>query len=100
MTKPHRLPEKLLRIRQELNLSQTQIAHLVAPKDVFFARSRISQIETGRRDPSFVVLLGYARLAAVQVEVLIDDSLDLPDPLPGRNLLSASPLRRGRPPRS
>lgn len=41
-------------------------------------RSNISQYELGTREPSLLVLLAYARLAKVSVDVLIDDELDLP----------------------
>jgi hypothetical protein len=39
---------------------------------------RVSEYESGRRDPNLMVLLRYARLANVSVESLIDDELELP----------------------
>jgi hypothetical protein len=42
----------------------------------------ISLYEAGRREPPLPVLLRYARLAGVYVDVLIDDELGLPDRLP------------------
>jgi len=42
----------------------------------------ISRYELNKNEPPLMILLEYARLANVYVEVLIDDSLDLPDRLP------------------
>lgn len=42
----------------------------------------ISEYESDKREPPLTVLLQYARMAGVQVEVLIDDELDLPNRLP------------------
>ena len=38
---------------------------------------RLSEFESGRREPNLLVLLRYARLAKVSVESLIDDEMDL-----------------------
>lgn len=81
--KPRRLSEKLLRIRQSLQLSQSEMLSKLGCEQRLF-RSNISQYERGSREPALTVLLGYARLANVYVDVLIDDNLDLPDPLPSR----------------
>lgn len=45
-------------------------------------RSNISQYERGHRVPSPLVLLEYARLANVDLAVLIDDDLELPENIP------------------
>jgi transcriptional regulator with XRE-family HTH domain len=47
-------------------------------------RHYVSQFENGRREPSLLVLLRYARAANVSVEALIDDELDLPAKLPAK----------------
>jgi transcriptional regulator with XRE-family HTH domain len=44
---------------------------------------RISEYESGRREPSLWVLLAYAQLAGVHLENIVDDNLELPDKLPG-----------------
>lgn len=80
--KPERLADKLRQIRLALGLSQTELLRQLDAEDLI-AYSQISEFETGRREPSLLILLRYARLAGVPTEVLIDDELDLPDKLPG-----------------
>lgn len=79
--KPSRLAEKLVRIRQELGLSQNEMLRQVNAAEKL-TREDVSKYERGLREPSLLVLLEYARSAGVWVDVLIDDSLDLPDRLP------------------
>ena len=80
-TKPARLAEKLKRIREELGLSQNELLDRLGFSEHLF-RSNISQYERGQRIPSLPVLLQYARLVNVDLSVLIDDRLDLPQKLP------------------
>jgi transcriptional regulator with XRE-family HTH domain len=80
--KPERLAEKLQQVRLSLGLSQTELLRRLDAEDII-VYSQISEFETGRREPSLLVLLLYARLAGVPTEVLIDDELDLPEKLPG-----------------
>jgi transcriptional regulator with XRE-family HTH domain len=42
----------------------------------------ISEFESGKREPSLLALVAYARLAGVAVDMLVDDDLDLPQRLP------------------
>jgi transcriptional regulator with XRE-family HTH domain len=71
---PKNLAAKLFAIRQSLGLSQTNLArHLNFPGHY----NRISEFETGRRVPSVLVLLAYARAANVPLENVIDDNLSL-----------------------
>ncbi len=98
--RPQRLAQKLRDIRVHLNLSQTQMAEFFYPSEGAAYRYYLSRFENGQREPPLRILLIYARLAGVVVDVLIDDSLDLPDPLPGKSRLSVTPPRRGRRPRS
>jgi transcriptional regulator with XRE-family HTH domain len=79
--KPERLAGKLRQIREALGLSQSEMLRRLGFENVH-AYTRISSYELGRNEPPAMVLLEYARLANVYVEVLIDDSLDLPDKLP------------------
>jgi transcriptional regulator with XRE-family HTH domain len=81
--KPGRLAEKLLQIRLSLDLSQDgMLAQLELGESHF--RSAVSGYELGTREPPLPILLKYARLAGVCVEVLIDDELDLPAKLPAK----------------
>lgn len=79
--RPERLAEKLLRIREGLRLSQSEIVEHLGFGDVLY-RNNISGYETGEREPPLAVLLKYAEAAGVWVDVLIDDELDLPKKLP------------------
>lgn len=73
--KPQRLAEKLLAIRRYLEASQTEMAALVGH---YITPARVSECERGIREPNLLVLLSYARLARVNVELLIDDKKELP----------------------
>lgn len=79
--KPKRLTEKLIQIRLSLGLSQND---LIKRLDVDLTQNRISEYETGTGEPPLPVLLKYARLAGVCVDVLIDDEQDLPVNLPAK----------------
>ena len=79
--KPKRFAQKLVQLRTALGLSQNE---LIRELEVELTQSRISEYEMGKGEPSLPVLLKYARLAGVCVEVLIDDALDLPDRLPAK----------------
>jgi transcriptional regulator with XRE-family HTH domain len=81
--KPKRLAEKLLRIREALGLSQSEIFRRLDVEE-FSELKRISDYETGKNEPPLPVLLQYARVAGVCVETLIDDKLDLPAKLPAK----------------
>jgi transcriptional regulator with XRE-family HTH domain len=88
--KPLRLAEKLLRIRTALGLSQNEMIRSLG-FDGELIQAHISAYERKRenRIPPLGVVLQYARCAGVEMEVLVDDSFDLPDTLPlisrGRN---------------
>ena len=79
--KPARLAEKLLGIRLALGLSQNGMLKQLDLDEGSF-RSSISGYELGTREPPLPILLSYARVAGVYVDVLIDDELDLPNKLP------------------
>src|SRR5215210_667867 len=79
--RPERLAEKLLQIRNALGVSQSEMLNRIGLGDSGY-RHYVSQFETGKREPSLLILLQYARVANLYVEALIDDELDLPDKLP------------------
>jgi len=82
--KPKRLAEKLFRIREALGLSQSEMFRRLDVEE-FSEVKRISDYETGKNEPPLVVLLRYARVAGVTMEVLADDELDLPAKLRRRS---------------
>jgi transcriptional regulator with XRE-family HTH domain len=81
--KPKRLAEKLRAIRLGLGLSQTEMLRRLGLDDTMHY-SRISEYEQGTREPSLVTLLEYTHVAGVHMEELVDDTVDLPEVIPGR----------------
>ena len=81
--KPERLAEKLLHIRNALNLSQTEMLKRLGVEDLIEYHS-ISKYELGKREPTLMILLQYARTAGVCVDTLIDDEQNLPAKLPSK----------------
>ena len=80
-SKPLNLGVKLLKIRNSLGLSQEQmLARLGLAKGRY--RSAISGYELGKREPPLPILLTYAQIARIWVDVLIDDGVELPEKLP------------------
>jgi transcriptional regulator with XRE-family HTH domain len=103
--RPKRLPEKLCEIRQKLKLSQNEMVRRLGLTDEL-ERDYISKFERGTLEPTLWVLLQYARVANVYVDVLIDNDLDLPERLPSSTKSegikvrrSISPMTRHRPKR-
>jgi transcriptional regulator with XRE-family HTH domain len=76
------LPRKLRQIRDALGVSQDGIIRRLGLGDEIY-RDYISAYERGVREPPLPVLLKYARVAGICVDVLIDDDLNLPAKLPG-----------------
>jgi transcriptional regulator with XRE-family HTH domain len=79
--RPVHLAEKLVTIRNSLGLSQNEMLNHLGLADEF-GRNYISAFELGTREPPLPVLLEYARVAGVWLDVLIDDELDMPEKLP------------------
>lgn len=81
---PKYLPAKLLGIRQALGLTQEQMAdrllHLKPPPQP----GQISRFEQGKREPSLLILLEYARMAGITIDTLADDEVELPARLPAK----------------
>jgi transcriptional regulator with XRE-family HTH domain len=97
--RPKRLADKLRQIRLTLGLSQMEMhRRLGTEEEIPF--KRISDYELDKNEPSLMTVLAYARAAAVHVEDLIDDELDLPAKLPGnvkyQGLKHPSKSRRSR----
>ena len=81
--RPQRLAEKLRHIRMSLDLTQAELLRQLELEGLA-TQSKISEFESGRRDPSLLILLQYARAAGVHMEDLVDDNTDLPAKLPAR----------------
>jgi transcriptional regulator with XRE-family HTH domain len=80
--KPERLAEKLKQIRKKLKLSQEGMLIRLGYQDSAINRSSISGYELSEREPPLLVLYSYANAANIFLEVLVDDSIDLPDMIP------------------
>jgi transcriptional regulator with XRE-family HTH domain len=81
-----RLNEKLRQIREAYGLSQAEMVSRLGLTDEL-KQSDVSAFEREpddkwSREPALPHLLRYARVVGVNVEVLIDDELELPDRLP------------------
>jgi transcriptional regulator with XRE-family HTH domain len=80
---PEFLAGKLKRIREAVGggLSQEEMVSRLGLADEI-NRTYISKYEAGVLEPPLKILLRYAEVAGVYLEVLADDGLDLPDRLP------------------
>lgn len=78
-----KLPEKLLSIRKALNLSQNELIRELELRGVIY-QSNVSGYELGEREPPLPILLKYAQLAGICLDVLVNDELELPEKLPAR----------------
>jgi transcriptional regulator with XRE-family HTH domain len=81
--KPMYLGDKLLTIRLALGLSQDRLLERLSTSNTLTSAS-ISAYELGQREPPLPILLEYAQLANVYLDVLADDKLDLPEKIPSR----------------
>jgi len=81
---PKRLASKLRQIRSALNVSQEQMSELLKQAKPSIRPGHVSELERGLREPTLPLLLRYARIAGVPMEVLADDVLDLPKELPAK----------------
>jgi transcriptional regulator with XRE-family HTH domain len=92
--RPQRLASKLRQIRERLELSQTQMLVRLGLEDSMHY-GRISQYENDEREPTLMTLLAYARVAAVHLEDIVDDELELPSKLPGKVRYRGRRVKRG-----
>ena len=81
--RPKRLPDKLLRIRERLGLSQNEMLTRLGLEEKLL-RAAVSGYELGTIEPPLPVILQYARVAGICTDVLLDDELDLPAKLPAK----------------
>lgn len=72
------LPAKLKDVREKLGYSQNEMLKALGFEDLF-DRSTISHYENGEREPPLPVLLAYSKVSGFTMEILVDDSLNLPE---------------------
>lgn len=74
--KPEKLAYKLLKIREELGLSQNEMVRKLNASNQI-DRAKVSEYETGRRIPALNILLAYARAGNTTMEYIVDDEIDI-----------------------
>ena len=79
--KQRNIGKKLLQIRERLDISQQAMPVRLGQPHMH--PGRISEYERNEREPSLFTLLGYAKLAGVHLEVIVNDNVELPDKIPG-----------------
>jgi transcriptional regulator with XRE-family HTH domain len=67
----------LKEIRTRLDLTQEQMTERLHKAKPGLQTGHISEYESGKREPSLLVLLEYSRIGNVSMESLVDDDLDL-----------------------
>jgi transcriptional regulator with XRE-family HTH domain len=82
--RPQRLAEKLTAIRKALGITHEDLIKKLDCPEISLYRASISQYESGKIEPPLPVLLRYARISNVYVEVLIDDAENLPAEIPAK----------------
>ena len=87
---PKELPKKLKFIRSYFNLTLEELSIEIGKEleksgfpDIKVYTGSITEFEKGKREPQLPVLLAYAHIANVYVDVPINDNLELPKKLPG-----------------
>jgi DNA-binding XRE family transcriptional regulator len=74
---PKHLAKKLKLIRRRLDIGQAEMAERLKRVEDTVHPGSISRFETGKLEPSLIVLLEYSRLAGCSMETLVDDKLRL-----------------------
>lgn len=78
---PRKLGAKLRQIRMALDLTQEEMLKLLDLPSVI-SQTTISAYERNAKLPPYFVLARYGDVANVWIDVLVLDSLDLPEKLP------------------
>jgi transcriptional regulator with XRE-family HTH domain len=79
--RPRQLAIKLLEIRRAFGDSQNSLIRRLDLTDEM-TQSDISAFERGTREPPLPILLRYAQMAGIWIDVLVDDEVKLPEKLP------------------
>lgn len=82
--RPEKLQEKVCEIRRKLAITQDEMARSLIKfgAEETTHSGYIADFETGKRAPSLLSVLAYAKLIGVCADVLLDDEMDLPEKLP------------------
>jgi transcriptional regulator with XRE-family HTH domain len=80
---PKRLGVKLRQIRVALSLTQEEMLKLLDLPPVI-TQSTLSAYERNAKLPPYFVLARYGDVANIWIDVLVRDSLDLPETVPSR----------------
>ncbi len=73
---PKYLGKKMRAIRDSLGLTQIEMSKRLGFDTIL--PGHISEYESGKRIPPYLVTLKYAKLAGITTDALIDDKRDLP----------------------
>ena len=76
---PKLLARKLKLIRTRLNVGQLEMGRLLSSAHSAPDGAMVSRFERGEREPNLFVILQYAKLARVNVALVIDDQWTLKD---------------------
>jgi Helix-turn-helix. len=69
------LAAKLLQIRRNLGISQTE---MVKQLGVEIPYNNISKYELDKNEPPLFVLLAYSRASQIPLEQIVDDNMEIP----------------------
>jgi transcriptional regulator with XRE-family HTH domain len=78
---PRRLGSKLRQIRRAMGLTQQEMLKLLDLPPVV-SQSTLSAYERNAKLPPYFVLARYGDIANIWIDVLVRDSLDMPDKIP------------------
>lgn len=84
--RPKKLQEKVCEIRRKLAITQDEMAARLVQygAEETTHSGYVADFETGKRAPSLLGVLAYAKLIGVCTDVLLDDQMDLPEKLPSK----------------
>lgn len=84
--RPAKLQEKLCEIRKRLAITQEETAKRLIQygAEETMSSGYVADFETGKREPSLIAILAYAKLIRVSTDALIDDEMELPKKLPNK----------------
>ena len=84
--RPKHLQEKVIEIRKKLAITQDEMAARLIEHgaEETTHSGYIADFETGKRAPSLLGVLAYAKLIGVCADVLLDDEMTLPEKLPSK----------------